>query len=157
MYSQQFCASIYWRELIHHQSLALCWLYKSSVCSQHLFTLCQMTAQWTPKHLRTWPCGTALWGCGNSHRECPDQYDQLLALGNAQLQQQLRILTWEPATARKNEKKYWQIHLMPLFHLEFFVSHVGSHSFFLVSLFLIHLFASDFLVPIIFFKVPVFD
>ena len=40
-----------------------------------------MAAQWTPKHLKTWPCGTASRGCGNSHRECSDEYDQPPALG----------------------------------------------------------------------------
>ena len=66
----------------------------------------------------------------------------LLLLGNAQLQQQLRILTWGPATARKNEK-----------NTSFQLADSSDATF---SLFLIHLFASDFLVPIIFFKVPVF-
>ena len=27
-------------------------LHEFSICSQHLFKLCQMAAQWTPKHLR---------------------------------------------------------------------------------------------------------
>ena len=66
---------------VYHRSLALCWLYTSSICSLRLFKLCQMAAQWTPKHLKTWPCGTASRGCGNSHRKCADQYDQPPALG----------------------------------------------------------------------------
>ena len=39
-----------------------------------------MAAQWTPIHLRIWPCGTASQGCGSSHREYADQNDQPRAL-----------------------------------------------------------------------------
>ena len=88
-----------------------------------------------------------------------------------------RILTWEPATARKKTKKWpvfnWQIHLMPLFHVEFFVSHFcgpshfvqvsfpfnspfcfrffGPHHFFKGASFSLGFFCVSFLGPCIFF------
>ena len=74
---------------VYHRSLALCWLYTSSICSLRLFKLCQMAAS----GLRNiWRLGLVVLLHGAVETLTANvliNTTNLLLLGNAQLQQQL--------------------------------------------------------------------
>ena len=80
--------------------LALQELYMLSAFVHTVSDGCSVDSE-TSEDLALWYCFMGLWK--HSPRMSINTTNFLLS-GNTQLQQQLRILTWEPAPARKNEK-----------------------------------------------------